>query len=185
MITIKKTIIEDIQFPTLALEKGDWISLALPSNSPQLLSAYCTHIKDARQQGIFKSKKLFTWLNLTHTNAFYSRYTPVKELIQKEKGVDNEGILQYAKKELEMDVNKQIKAIDVTKRVLLLYQLKKQKVDLIVASIAGMEPWGAQQLRDWFKEEQAQNRLIELCHSTGRVYYFAKESQLVKLEKGK
>lgn len=185
MVTIKKTIIQNIKFPSLQLEKGDWISLAFPSvfNAPKLLGAYCKHIEASSEQGIFKTRKVFTWLNLTHTNPFYSRIVPVEELIKKEKDIDTKAILQYAKKELEIDVSRNMQSVDATKRVLLLYQLQKEKVDLIVASIAGMEPWGAQQLWDWFKEEQAENRVIELCHSTSRVYSIAKESQLVKLVK--
>lgn len=187
MIKIPPTVINQVKFPTLRLWKGDWISFALPSvaRSHQLLGAYCKHIQFHTNRGIFEHKQTFQWLNLTHTNTLFSRSDTIRALIEQQPNLNKEKLLEYAEKELHIDLDCRIKYVDNTRRVLLLYELKKQEADLITVSISGLEPWGVQQLRTALKNDQQDNRVIEFCYAVSNRYNIANESTLLKLTQGK
>lgn len=187
MIKIPTTVINQVKFPTLRLWKGDWISFALPAiaRSHQLLGAYCKHIQFHTNRGIFEHKQTFQWLNLTHTNTLFSRTDTITALIEQQVNVDQEALLEYAEKELKIDLNRRIKYVDNTQRVVLLYELKKQAVDLITVSMSGLESWGVQQIRTALKNDQKDNQVIEFCYAVSHRYNIANESTLIKLTQGK
>ncbi|MFK7796236.1 MAG: hypothetical protein AB8E82_02205 [Aureispira sp.] len=187
MIKIPPTVVNQVKFPTLRLWKGDWISFALPAiaHSHQLLGAYCKHIQFHTNRGIFEHKQTFQWLNLTHTNTLFSRTDTVRALIEQESNVNQEMLLEYAEKELKIDLDRRIKYVDATQRVVLLYELKKQGADLITVSMSGLEPWGIHKIRTALKQDQQDNRVIEFCYAVSRRYNIATESTLIKLTQGK
>lgn len=184
MIKLVTTTIDGVVFPQLNLQKGDWISLALPTASHRLLPAYCKRVESQQNSGIFDRKKLFKWLNLTHTNAVFSSQKTLLQFIEKQKNIDPSFLKNYVEEELELDLNQRMKYLDGTKRVAFLYELEKTKADLITISLAGVEPWGVRKIRAVLQRDQSSNRVIEFCQPVSRRYNVARESTLIKLSKG-
>jgi hypothetical protein len=183
MIKLSTLTVGEVCFPPLQLEKGDWISIALPYRFHELIPAYCRHIKASSDEGIFKRRVLFKWLNLTHTNKIYSRQESLRELIEREPDVDEDFLKNYVRQELGLNDKRRITTLSNEDSIPFLYQLQKHKADLIVCSRSGLEATAKKRMADLLLKDRAEQRIIEFCSPYNGIYDVVEGTQELRLSK--